>query len=464
MGEARDQWAALLAHHYAEAARPEDADLAWTGAEDELQEVRQRAVRWLRRAAKLALERYEVDESIVLLERALALTEEEDAAAIWVEVGNANALKYDGEGFLTAMHEALAHSTDPATTAKAYSDLAFQASIRGGMWREHPGRDVVGGWVEQAIALTEEESAERARALIAKASVDPEEGDELARAASGLADRLCDPELRSWAWWARAVAAFESGRFEEALTWAQRRFDLEGTITDPDHIVEMREAAMPPSAALGRLREVRRLALEHEQLTRRLSPHHRIHSAAVLIEAEELAGNWEEIRAREDELLAAVEANRDTPCIRHSRSILLCAAARAYGGDEEGARELEAASNEHHMRGHVYALEAVQIRLALARNDLGQLSEVIALEGMHRYVFSLHDTAARLDAMAALGDRERAETKASSFLQAGTYLEPFALRTLGIVREDDALIGQAQERFKALGLEWHAAQTESLRG
>ena len=43
-GEARDQWAALLAHHYAEAARPEDADLAWTGAEDELQEVRQRAV------------------------------------------------------------------------------------------------------------------------------------------------------------------------------------------------------------------------------------------------------------------------------------------------------------------------------------------------------------------------------------------------------------------------------------
>jgi class 3 adenylate cyclase len=464
VGDARDQWAALLAHHYAEAVRPEDVDLAWAGADDQLQEVRRRAVRWLRRAAKLALERYEVDESIVLLERALALTTEEDTAAIWVEVGNANALKYDGEGFLTAMHEALAHSTDPATTAKAYSDLAFQASIRGGMWREHPGSDVVAGWVEQAIALTEEESPERARALIAKASVDPEEGDELARAASGLSDRLGDPELRSWSWLARAVAAFESGRFEEALTWAQRRFDLEGTITDPDHIVEMREAAMPPSAAFGRLREVRRLAREHEQLTRRLSPHHRIHSAAVLIEAEELAGNWEEIRAREPEVLAAVEANRDTPCIRHSRSILLCAAARSYGGDEQGARELEAASNEHHMRGHPYALEAVQIRLALARHDLDSLSEVIALEGMHRYVFGLHDTAARLDAMAALRDRDRVERKASDFLQSGTYLEPFALRAIGIVRGDQALIDQADERFKLLGLDWHADQTENLRG
>ena len=116
------------------------------------------------------------------------------------------------------------------------------------------------------------------------------------------------------------------------------------------------------------------------------------------------------------------------------------------------------------MRGHPYALEAVQIRLALARHDLDSLSEVIALEGMHRYVFGLHDTAARLDAMAALRDRDRVETKASDFLQSGTYLEPFALRAIGIVRGDQALIDQADERFKLLGLDWHADQTKNLRG
>jgi hypothetical protein len=44
----------------------------------------------------------------------------------------------------------------------------------------------------------------------------------------------------------------------------------------------------------------------------------------------------------------------------------------------------------------------------------------------------------------------------------GTYLEPFALRTLGVARGDPALVAQAQERFLALGLDWYAAQTHEL--
>ena len=40
----------------------------------------------------------------------------------------------------------------------------------------------------------------------------------------------------------------------------------------------------------------------------------------------------------------------------------------------------------------------------------------------------------------------------------GTYLEPFALRTLGIARADSALVVQAQKRFEAMGLEWYATQ------
>ena len=46
----------------------------------------------------------------------------------------------------------------------------------------------------------------------------------------------------------------------------------------------------------------------------------------------------------------------------------------------------------------------------------------------------------------------------------GTYLEPFALRTLGIARGDSALVARAQERFEAMGLEWYAAQTPALGG
>jgi class 3 adenylate cyclase len=464
VGEGRDEWAALLAHHYAEAARPEDADLAWTGSENELGRVQEKAVRWLRRAAQLAIDRYEVDDSLVLLHRAVEMASSpESSAPIWLEIGNANALKYDGEAFWTAMQRSLEYSTDPATTAKTYSDLAFQASIRGGMWKKHPPRDTVAGWVEQALELTGEETPERTRALIAQASVDREVGEASAREASTLADRLGDPELRSWAWMSRAVAAFEADRFEDALTWAQRRFDLEAAISDPDHLVELRENAMPPAAALGRLREVHRLAREHDGLTKRLSPHHRMHSVAVLTEVEELAGNWKGIRALEERVEQAVEANRHTPCVRNARCLLLCALARAEAGDEEPARNLESAADELGMEGHDYALEAVRIRLALGRGDLDQLGRLMKTRARERFVFGPQEHAARLDALAALRDRERVEELAPRFLQRRTYLEPFALRSLGIVREDENLIRQSLERFEALKLDWHAEQTRALR-
>ena len=76
--------------------------------------------------------------------------------------------------------------------------------------------------------------------------------------------------------------------------------------------------------------------------------------------------------------------------------------------------------------------------------------------------FYLSSMAAHLDGLAALGERERVEGEAVPALAPGTYLEPFALRALGLVREDEALVGQAAERFEAFGLEWHAARTRGL--
>jgi hypothetical protein len=77
-------------------------------------------------------------------------------------------------------------------------------------------------------------------------------------------------------------------------------------------------------------------------------------------------------------------------------------------------------------------------------------------------VFGPSGIAARLDAIAALRDRALAEEEATQLLKPGTYVEPFALRALGIVREDEKLIAQADERFKALGLDWYREQTKAL--
>jgi predicted ATPase len=56
-GEARDEYAAILGHHYAEAVQPDHADLAWAGEDTEHEALRQKALHWLERAADLAVGR-----------------------------------------------------------------------------------------------------------------------------------------------------------------------------------------------------------------------------------------------------------------------------------------------------------------------------------------------------------------------------------------------------------------------
>jgi class 3 adenylate cyclase/tetratricopeptide (TPR) repeat protein len=460
--EAREQHASLIAHHFAESVRPEDADIAWGDDAEEVARLREKAVAWLRRAADLAISRYEIDEALPMLERAVELEASEKLQAeLWRSIGLANALKYDGEAFWTAMENSLRVCHDRPTCAESYSELAFQTSIRSSMWTRRPDPVLVDGWIARALELTDEGTPGRARALIARANTHPNEGEEPAREASAVAEQLDDPELRSWAWAARAAVAFHEGRYEDALTWAQRRFDLVNAISDPDHLVEIRECALPPVGALARLREARRLAQEHVELSQNLSPHHRLHGVALVAEAEELAGDWGQIQTLEERIKEAVSENRDTPCVRNARCLLLCALASVYHGDEDHARALEQAAAELRMEGHELALDHVHVRLALARGELDEVARLLEPEASFRFVFGVQALTARLDAFAALRDVERLEEEAPSFLRPGTYFEPFALRALGIVREDVALLEQSVAVFDRLGLAWHAAQTRA---
>jgi len=468
VGEGRDEHAPLLAHHYAEAVRPEDVDLAWADDELEVERLRGKAVRWLRRAAEAAISRYGIDDGIALLRRAVVL--EPDAAEqgrIWRDIGRACALKFDGESFIEAMERSLALVEDPRERGVTYSELSFHTSIRSGMWKRRPAEEIVDAWIEQALELTDPGTHSRVRALLALSNWHPERGDEVAREAGTLAERVADPELRSYAWAARAYVSFYDGRLGDAVDWALRRFDIEDEITDPDHLVEIRETALPVITAVGRLREARRLAREHVGLSQELSPHHRMHGISLVAETEELAGNWPAVLDLEARIKQTAAENQDTPCVRNARSTLLCAVARAYTGEEARALELERAANDFGMEGHLIALVPPRMRLALARGNAGKLERLVRgqeafLQQANRLTFGLAALATRLDALAALRDRERVESEASAFLAEGMYLEPFALRALGIVREDESLIARADERFRATRLGGHADQTEAL--
>ena len=126
------------------------------------------------------------------------------------------------------------------------------------------------------------------------------------------------------------------------------------------------------------------------------------------------------------------------------------------------ASELERDSYRLAGEGHETYLSGPRIRIALARGDRSALDSLVELPVERALVWGPGIFAARLDAFTALGMRERIEREAPDLVQAGTTVEPFALRALGFARGDDDLLARADELFAPLGMEWHRAQTARL--
>jgi class 3 adenylate cyclase len=462
--ESRDELAPFLAHHYAESVRPEDADLAWEGEEERLAQLRKAAVAWLRRAGEHAVGRYEIDEGLGLLQRALRLeSSESQHVELWREIGRAHALKYDGEEFWTSMQKAIGASADGQEHAELFGELAFQTAIRSGMWKRRPDDDLVESWITQALELAPHEGPARAKALVARSHWHPAESEAAAREASAIAEGLAHDELRSYALDSRAVTAFAANRFEEGRRWAEERLDFLDRISDPEHRAKILAGAALGSLGCARFDDARRFASQHAELTRSLTPHHQLHGTAYVLEVEELAGNWATIRELGPRAEQAVARNLATPCVLNSRSLLVCALASAHLADEGEARRLEESSETLGMEGYRVLLDPPRIQLALLRGELETVARLLPEAVVPQETWGqLAALATWLDAFAALDDRERVEGAAPPLLQPGTYLEPFALRALAIVRRDRSLVEQAAAQFDALGLRWHGDRTRAL--
>jgi hypothetical protein len=460
-GEGRDEDAQLLAHHYAAAVRPDDVDLAWVDDEGELAQLRTSALTWLRRAAQLAIGRFEIDDGLALLHQALDIeSDEAEQAALWREVGRANVFKFDGEAFWIAMQNSL-EGSDRATAADTYSQLAFHTATRAAMWKRRPDRELIEGWIERALELSDPDAPARARALIARTNFDPERFGEAAHEASELADRLDDMELRSWAWDALSRAAESRGDFEEAFAWARRRFDIVPQLTDPDHIALIYLFGLNACIETGRFDEARRVSQAHDDVTRSLTPHHRLHAVEMLIIVEQCAGRWEAVRDLALRAEPAVAANMSTPCALNVWSLLACALANVRLGNEQEARRLQRSAEDLGMEGYSYVFDPMYIEIAVARGDLAEAERKLNewSPGGYRDIDGI---IARLNALVALERRTEIEEEAPAYVRPKTYLEPFALRALGYARGDDRLLRQAMERFEDMGLDWHAAETGKL--
>jgi class 3 adenylate cyclase len=452
--------AGALAHHYSEAVEPSIADLAWRDRETEREELSEAALRWLRRAAELSLAHFDLDDGLAHLGRAAELAP--DDAGIWRAIGRANALKFDGEAMWPAMQRALELTEGSDARADLYAELAFETAMRGGMWKRPLDHALVESWQARALELAEPGGAAHARALVAKAMWDDDAG--AADQAIGLAEPLDDPVLLSYAYWARSGAAFVEFDFHEADRWTARRFELLDRLNDPDKIAHIQYYAAATALGAGRPHDAEAHTRAHDIVASRLSPHHEVHALAILLFVEEALGHWDDVRRLQDRVERAVAANQGTPCVLNARTLFSCAVACEQLGADAEARRLEQAAGGQGFQGSSFGfwLDPPPAHLALLRGDHERLAALLDSSAtMWHLSFdgSLYALATELEALIALGRPREAEEVATRLLQPGTYLEPFALRALGIVRDDRSLTDQAVERFEAMGLDWHAAKT-----
>ncbi len=458
-GRGEDEHAPLLAHHYAEAVRPEVLDLAWSGREEQAEALRGKAVWWSRRAAELAIGRYEIDQGLTLLHQALGLeTDTHEQAGIWQRIGHACALKYDGEGFWQAMHKALEIG---GPSAEVYADLALQCGLRAGMWVQQPDWTLVDGWIQQALELAEEGSLTQGHAFAALSMNTDDES--AARSALVIAERLGDHELRCTMLHTIAYTALMARDFDRACTLTDEMMALLPGLPNPDVCSTALMSAFFIYMKSGRLATAARASVQAAEAAAGATPHHRVHAAGWQLILASATGRWDEVQARAAEAEQVVDANlaAATPCCLDVSILLNCAAGRAQAGDEDEARRLEAKANGLGMEGGRWYqgwFEPPKIRLALARHQTSKLTELTPAD----FDWEWEPVPTYLDALAALGNRDRIEAEAPDWLQPGTLAEPFALRALGIARDDPALLRQALERFEAMELSWHAEQTRRL--
>jgi hypothetical protein len=280
-----------------------------------------------------------------------------------------------------------------------------------------------------------------------------------------LSERLRDPWLGVEACVVKCFSDFAAGRFRDAERAAQRAMDLERKISDPDTGERLRESTAALFMMRGQLPGARRLVDEHHELSRKLFPHHRLHSAALDVELLERLGEWQEIRALVPRTRSAMEENLATPCVRGPRSLLVCAAACAALGDDTEAAALERIADELPVEDFGWIIDAPRIRLALYRSDLGTVTRLVSASPAsitRRQIWYFPSAVAtHFDALAALGDLERVESDAPEFLETDSVLTAFAMRALGLVRGDASLVEAAATTFERFGFQTQAAITRA---
>jgi class 3 adenylate cyclase len=461
--EKREDAAAALAHHYSEAVRVEDIEIAWSDDAARVERLRDRAVAWLGRAADLAARRYDVTEALALLARALELAPVDGSRIeILRQTARVETLRYNAESFRSSMEEALALEPDAATAAEIYAQLAYYALGRPYTWRDPPPRELSERWLANALELSQPGTNARGFAALAVALSDPARRVEAAEETLAIGRGLADARLIASAFEAKTISATEAGDYDAACEFADQAIEAADGLSDPGYRGFFYWNAGFVYLRAGRIGEVRRFADACDRLSRSLNAHEEVHAIALHAQLESVLGRWDALSDLANEAEAAAAANAGFECQFNWRNLLVCALARQVLDDEVDARRLEAEARATALVYGPIEREPALLRLALGRGDLEEANRILAAVPATGDPFGVDAPAARLDAFTALGERDRVETEAAPFLERRSYTRPFAFRALGTTRRDSSLLERAATEFESIGLAWRAEETRLL--
>jgi DNA-binding SARP family transcriptional activator len=461
-GERLDENAPLLAHHYAEAVRPDVADLAWADEPAAHARLRELAVTWLHRAGELAHRQFAVDEAVGLFRRALDLEPPAiTRAVLWRAIADAHMVRLDYGAFQDAMHRSIEVCDDPYQQAEAYRSMAGCVIAESLVASALPADDVVDGWLDKALALARPGTEAHTGALVARAFWSHEHRAELAPAALAAAERGDNQFNLINAYAMQSVLTGRQRRYSESLDWSMRIVSLVTRSDDPYVIDNCFAQPIGGFMELGRFDEAREYAARNEAVAAKQGRTRRVHAAALWIEVEALAREWARVRDFEERIRDGVRASA-YPMVSWVRALLLCAVARTALGEHEEAASLERLAAEL-ARGHDDRMLGPQIQLALARHDLDRVAEL-----MRRAPSELRHVACswptqfeviRIDALAALGDVDGVTAEAEPLIGTAAFLDAVAKRALGVVRSDPDLLREADAAFLRMGLPGYLTAT-----
>ena len=492
-GDRRDEIEELLAAHWAWAALPDIADLAWDNAERR-EEVRRTAFEHLLRAGGLARSRFAVDAALDQHRKALNLAAgAKERARTLEEIGDDEDSVYHGDAADAAWVEALdlvrpaaGHRGDRARLCRK---MARMMAFKPGAYRVIPnparvealigeGQDAAEDDAERAwLLLVEGQCARLYRGSepfgqgsrydsrpISERIASAERALEMA-GALGLQDLLLEGH------WALAMLYELAGRYRDGLELRRRHVEKRDVTAPPKHWADaLRQLGVQTANTTGGFQEGLLLARQSVEIGRSTTPHQLMHGTSAVMQLLHSLGRWNELLEVLEEHLAAFRDEPARTCQFVRDGLMIGAATLLVMGRKGAAGELAARAGDP-----LSDLESASAWQARYEVIAGRPEVAVAIsrpkffEGRTKgpqHGLALVEAEVALEDWHALTEVVRV---ARESVPGNALLEPVCDRALGALESARGRRSQARRlfarslaRFEQLGVKYEAARTREL--